>query len=119
LEHEETTRENSDTTRVEWDDLGQLIRKATEGLPYLKGASGQASLHSILLAVITVMGLQTVEQGICFFRPKIVAGLLKLVELWKDLVVVHCLVSSVEMNRKSRSLGKWVTHFVGKDVQPL
>jgi hypothetical protein len=33
-----TTRENSATTRVEWDDLGQLIRKASGGLPYPKGA---------------------------------------------------------------------------------
>jgi hypothetical protein len=31
------------------------------------------------------------------------------VELWKGLVVLPCLVSSVEMNGKSRSLGKWVT----------
>jgi hypothetical protein len=42
-----TTQENSATTRVEWDALGQVIRKAREGLPYPKGASGEASLHSI------------------------------------------------------------------------
>jgi hypothetical protein len=48
-----------------------------------------------------------------------VAGFLKLVELCKGLVVVPCLVSSVEMNGKSRSLGKWVTRLVGKDAQPL
>jgi hypothetical protein len=35
----ENTRENSATTRVEWDTLGQVIRKARERLPYLKGAS--------------------------------------------------------------------------------
>jgi hypothetical protein len=29
-----TTRENSTTTRVEWDTLGQVIRKARERLPY-------------------------------------------------------------------------------------
>jgi hypothetical protein len=28
-------------TRVEWDTLGQVIRKARERLPYLKGASGE------------------------------------------------------------------------------
>jgi hypothetical protein len=39
-----TTRENSATTRVEWDALGQVIRKARERLPYLEGASGEASL---------------------------------------------------------------------------
>ena len=36
--------ENSATTRVEWDVLGQVIRKARERLPYPKGASGEASL---------------------------------------------------------------------------
>jgi hypothetical protein len=41
-----TTRKNSATTRVEWDALGQVIRKAREGLPYLKGVSGKASLQS-------------------------------------------------------------------------
>jgi hypothetical protein len=29
-----TTRENSATTRVEWDALGQIIRKVRERLPY-------------------------------------------------------------------------------------
>jgi hypothetical protein len=48
-----------------------------------------------------------------------VAGFLKLVELCKGLVVLLCLVSSAEMNEKSRSLGKWVTRLVSKDVQPL
>jgi hypothetical protein len=38
------TGEYSATTRVEWDTLGQVIRKARERLPYLKGASGEASL---------------------------------------------------------------------------
>jgi hypothetical protein len=33
-----TTRENSATTRVVWDTLCWLIRKASGGLPYLKGA---------------------------------------------------------------------------------
>jgi hypothetical protein len=35
-----------------------------------------------------------------------VSGFLKLVELCKGLIVVHCLVSSAEMNGKSQSLGK-------------
>jgi hypothetical protein len=42
-----TTREYSSTTRVEWDALGQVIRKARERLPYPKGASEEASLQSI------------------------------------------------------------------------
>ena len=33
-----TTRENSATTRVLWDALGRLNRKASGGLPYPKGA---------------------------------------------------------------------------------
>jgi hypothetical protein len=33
-----TTRENKATTRVVWDALGRLIRKASGGLPYPKGA---------------------------------------------------------------------------------
>jgi hypothetical protein len=39
-----TTQENSATTRVEWYTLGQVIMKVRERLPYLKGASGEASL---------------------------------------------------------------------------
>jgi hypothetical protein len=39
-----TTLENSATTRVKWDTLGQVIRKARERLPYPEGASGEASL---------------------------------------------------------------------------
>jgi hypothetical protein len=35
--HGATTRENSATTRVVWDALGGLIRKASGGLPYPKG----------------------------------------------------------------------------------
>jgi predicted ferric reductase len=32
-----TTQENSVTTRVVWDALGRLIKKASGGLPYPKG----------------------------------------------------------------------------------
>jgi YD repeat-containing protein len=39
-----TTHENNATTRVEWDTLGQVIRKVRERLPYPEGASGEASL---------------------------------------------------------------------------
>jgi hypothetical protein len=45
-----------------------------------------------------------------------IAGFLKLLKLCKDLVE-PCLVSSAEMNGKSRSLGKWVTRLVVKDAQ--
>jgi hypothetical protein len=43
-----------------------------------------------------------------YIRPESISGFLKLVELWKDHVVLPCLVSSVEMNGTSRPLGKWV-----------
>jgi hypothetical protein len=52
-----------------------------------KGASGEALLQSIVLAVIIAMGLQTVEKGICFLRPETVACFLMLVELYKGLAV--------------------------------
>jgi hypothetical protein len=42
-----TSRENSATRRVEWDTLCQIISKDWERLPYLKAASGEASLRSI------------------------------------------------------------------------
>jgi hypothetical protein len=51
--------------------------------------------------------------------PESVAGFLEIMELWKGVVVLPCLVFSVEMNGKSRSLGRWVTRLVGKDAQPL
>jgi hypothetical protein len=42
---------------------------------------------SIVLAIITVMGLQTVGKGLCFLLPKPVAGFLMLVELCKGFEV--------------------------------
>jgi hypothetical protein len=41
LEHGEPPEKNSGTTRVEWDVLGQVIRKARARLPYMKGESGE------------------------------------------------------------------------------
>jgi hypothetical protein len=41
------TWDNSATTRVKWDALGQVIRKVRERLSYPNGASGEASLQSI------------------------------------------------------------------------
>jgi hypothetical protein len=115
-----TTRENSATTRVEWDALGQVTRKARERLPYPKGASGEASL----LEYREVLGSNccdgSSDEGfLCFLHPKIVVGILELVELWKGLVVVPCLASSLEVYGVPSTCGKWVTRFVGKDVQPL
>jgi hypothetical protein len=51
-----------------------------------------------------------VRRGIPALRSlETVAGFLKLVELCKGLVVLPCLVSSVEMNVTSRPLGNQVT----------
>jgi hypothetical protein len=93
---------------VEWYALGQVIRKTRERLPYLKGASEEASLQSIgrfsgRIAWLSGRGF------LCFLLPESVAGFLELVELWKGLVVLPCLVSSVEMNGTSRPLGNWET----------
>jgi hypothetical protein len=56
------------------------------------------------------------EGFLCFLLPKSVVGFFKLVDLWKGLIVLPCLVSSVEMNETSTPLGKWVAWLVGKDV---
>jgi hypothetical protein len=38
------------------------------------------------------------EKGfLCFLLPKSIVGFLKLVELWKGLVMLPCLASSVEV----------------------
>jgi hypothetical protein len=77
-----TTRENSATIRVEWDALGQVIRKATKRLPYPKGTSGEASL----LEYREVLGSNccdgSSDEGfLCFLRPKTVVDILELVKL--------------------------------------
>ena len=72
--------------------------KARERLPYPKGASGEASL----LEYREVLGsncLQSFsdEGFLCFLLPESVAGFLELVKLWKGLVVLSCLASSVKV----------------------
>jgi hypothetical protein len=48
---------------------------------------------------------------LCFVLPESVAVFFKLVEPY--------LVSSVEMNETSKTLGKWVAWLMGKYAQPL
>jgi hypothetical protein len=112
LEHGAITQKNSATIRVQWNALGQLIRKDGEGLSYPKGkgASKEVSLQSIVMVVLPRWGYRPWNKAYASFVT--IAGLLKLVQLWKGLVVVPCLFSSVEMNGKSRSLGKWLTRLV-------
>jgi hypothetical protein len=64
-----TTWENNATTRVEWDALGQVIRKARERFPYSKGASGEASLQSIRrsLGRIAAIAFRTRDSYASFF----------------------------------------------------
>jgi hypothetical protein len=83
---------------VEWDTLGQLIRKARERLPYPKEVSGEASL----LEYREVLGSNCCDGSsdkgfLCFLRPETVVGIIELVKLWKGLVVLPCLASSVEV----------------------
>jgi hypothetical protein len=105
---------------VEWDTLGQVIRKARERLPYLKGASGEVSLQSIRRFLGSDCLFSFLDGGfLCFLLPESVVGFLELVELWEGLVVLPCLVSSVEINGTYRPLGKCVAWLVDKDAQPL
>jgi hypothetical protein len=94
-----TTRENSATTRVEWDGHDQVIEEARERLPYPKGQARSGSLQSIGRSSGRTVCYSLSDEGfLCFLLPESVTGFLKLVELWKSLVVLPCLVSSVEMN---------------------
>jgi hypothetical protein len=102
-----------------WDALGWLIRKASGRLPYPKGARAvEEHAYREVLGSIMLRWLFGWWIPILPFSEN-VTGFRKLVELCKGLVVVPYLVSSIEMNGKSRSLDKWVTRLVGKDVQPL
>jgi hypothetical protein len=115
-----TTQENNATTRVEWDALGQVSRKDREKLPYPKGESGKASLLEYREVLRSNCCDGSSDEGfLCFLRPETIVGILKLVELWKGLVVLPCLASLVEVYEVVQPRGKWVTRLVGKDMQPL
>jgi hypothetical protein len=62
MEHGATTRENSATTRVVWDALGRLIRKASGGLPYPKGAK--------VIEELPVLGGSRVDHAVMAFRTR-------------------------------------------------
>jgi hypothetical protein len=105
------TWDNSATTRVEWNVLGWLIRKASGGLPYPKGVTAVWGAVSIgrFLSWSCCDGFWDEGFLYCPLLAETIAGFLKLVELCKGLVVGPYLISSLDMNGKSRSLGKWVT----------
>jgi hypothetical protein len=118
IETRRSTRENSATTRVEWDTLSQVIRKSRERLPYLKEASGDASFQSIWRFSGRTVWLS--ERGIPMLPSYwIRSGFFRTSRTLERPRSATWPVSSVEMNGKSRSLGKWVTRLVYKDVQPL
>jgi hypothetical protein len=85
---------------VEWNDLGQVIRKARERLPYSKGARGEcvATEYREVLGSDCLQSFSD-EGFLCFLLPESVAGFLELVELWKGLVMLPCLVPSVDVYR--------------------
>jgi hypothetical protein len=60
---------NSATIRMEWDTLGQVIRKARGRLPYMKGASKEVSLQSIgrFLSQTVCLAFQTRDSYASFF----------------------------------------------------
>jgi hypothetical protein len=92
-----TTRENSATSRVVWDALGWLIRKASGGLHYPKGARVVEELR-YREVIGSIMLLWYFGWGIPISPfSETVAGFLKLVKLCKGHLVLPCLVSLVEM----------------------
>jgi hypothetical protein len=84
---------------IEWDALGQVIKKARERLPYPKGASGECITTECREVLGSNCLYSFLDKGfVCSLLPNTVAGFLELVELWKGLEVLPCLLSSVEMN---------------------
>jgi hypothetical protein len=82
-----TTRENSATIRVEWDALGQVIKKAREiTLPERGKRGGVAVEYRVVLGSNCCDGISD-EGFLCFLLPESITGFLELVELWKGLVV--------------------------------
>jgi hypothetical protein len=69
LEHGQPLGKIVLTTRVEWDALGQVIRKGRERLPYPKGASGEASVQIIgrSSGQTVVMAFRTRDSYASFF----------------------------------------------------
>jgi hypothetical protein len=109
------TWENSATTRVEWDALGWLNRKASGGLPYLKGATvvwGAASIGRF-------SGRSCCDgfsnEGFLYhpILTDIIAGFIKLVELCKGPIVDPSL-SPRECLRALQTLARWDTWLVSK-----
>jgi hypothetical protein len=80
--HGATTRENSATTRVVWDALGCLIRKATRGLPYPKGARAVEELRIGRFSGRSCCDGFS-DEGFYIALLRTVVGFLKLVELCK------------------------------------
>jgi hypothetical protein len=112
-----TTQENSATTRVEWDALGQVIRKARERLPYPKGASWEASLQSIgrSLGRTTAMTFRMRDSYASWIHSGFSRTSVTLER--PRSATLPCLLGRGVWD--SWPHGRWVTRLVGKDAQPL
>jgi hypothetical protein len=85
-----TTREHIANTRVDWDALGQVIRKARERLPYPKEISGEhVDVENREVLGSNCLQSFSNEGFLCFLLPDTIAGFLELVELWKGLLVLR------------------------------
>jgi hypothetical protein len=111
-----TTRENSATTRVVWDALGWLTRKASGGLPYPIGARAVGGGQCREVLGLILLRWQSGEGSLHWSFLETVASFLKLMELCKDLVVEPCLTSLVEVCKQEegsdpsrRRLHQWGT----------
>jgi hypothetical protein len=90
------TWETRATTRVEWDTLGWLIRKASGGLPYPKEARAVGEL--VCMEVLGLILLRWwLDGGFLHYALETIADFSKLVELCKGLVVLPYLTSLVEV----------------------
>jgi hypothetical protein len=65
------TWENSATIRVEWDALGQVIKKAKERLPYPKGASRECVIAEYREVLGRTVCESFSDEGfLCFLLPE-------------------------------------------------
>jgi hypothetical protein len=92
-----TTQENSATTRVVWDALGWLTRKASGWLPYPIGARAVGSGQCWEVLGLILLRWRSGEGSLHWSFLETVVGFLKLVELCKSLVVESCIASLVEV----------------------
>jgi hypothetical protein len=82
---------------VEWDALGQVIRKLGRDYLTQKGQAGRSRSEYREVLGSNCCNGSSDEGFLCFLRPDTVVGILELVELWKGLVVLPCVASSLDV----------------------